>query len=223
MDNPGRLERRGGVDDGPDDPVGVDVARNCTIGIRRLDRRSRVGAAMLVEIPPRNPVLHRDDRRFVLAERRDVGSDSADLVRLDGEDHDVLRTSVSSLVECGSAADHLRAVLADDSHPGASNGVEVRATRDERDVLTGGGQPPADVAANRTRTDDGDLHGRARSGRSTKIASSAATKFMIAATTKTPRHPAADAPIRLLNGTTSDATPLATYSKPALADAKRRP
>ena len=101
--------------------------------------------------------------------------------------------------------------------PFAANGVEVRAARDERDVFAGRGEPSADVAADRSRADDRDLHAgsiargrtRARSGLSTKSASTAATRFMIAATTNTPCHPPADAPITLLSGTSSDATPLA--------------
>ena len=46
---------------------------------------------------------------------------------------------------------------------------------------------------------------------------------MIAAVMNTPRHPAADAPIKLLSGTSNEATPFATYNNPEFADANFRP
>jgi len=69
----------------------------------------------------------------------DVLGNRANLVRLDGKDDDVLRTGVAHFVEyfyrCGSTLD---AVFTDDTHSGATNGLEIRAPRDERHVLTSG-------------------------------------------------------------------------------------
>src|SRR5262249_4967263 len=52
-----------GVDYAADHARGIDVARNAAVGIRGRDPFAFVLAAVLVEIPPRDPVLHRHDRR----------------------------------------------------------------------------------------------------------------------------------------------------------------
>src|ERR1044071_4162191 len=101
----------------------------------------------------------------------------------------------------------------------AANRVEISSAGDERDVFACCRQPPADISADRTRTNNCDLHARIRNGFKTNTASSAAARFMIAAATNTPRHPAEEAPIKLLSGTRRDATPFATYSNPEFAEA----
>ena len=108
------------------------------------------------------------------------------------------------------ARDRLRAVLSDDAHSVAANGLKICAAGDERDVLSGCREPSAYIATDCPCTNDRDLHARARNGFKTNIANNAATRFMTAAVMNTPRHPAADAPIKLLSGTSNEATPFAT-------------
>ncbi len=75
--------------------------------------------------------------------------------------------------------------------PFFANRIEVRAARDERDVLTRRRQPPAEIPADRTCANDRDLHrvveagdavdtNRARIGLSSTNAMIAATMFMTA-------------------------------------------
>jgi len=157
----------------------------------------------------------------------DVLSDRANLVRLDGKDDDVLRTGVAHFVEYGDrGGSALDAVFTDDTHSGATNRLEIRASRDERHVFTSGAQPTSDVSADRSRTDDRYLHAsltRFRSGLRTRTASSADRMFIAAVVMNTPSHPNSDAAITLLSGTRSEATPFAVYNRPALADAYRLP
>ena len=118
-------------------------------------------SALFVEVPPRNPVLHREDRRVVAAERVEVAGDRGDLMRLHGEDDEILHAGVGcSLMRGDRAGDDLESVFADDAHAALANRVEIGAARDEGHVLAGGGEPSAHVSADCSGADDRDLHAR---------------------------------------------------------------
>ncbi len=141
---------------------GSIVLRDRSVGVGGVNGASVELAALFMEVPPRNAVLHRDDRRLVVAEWREAWGDCRHLVRLDCEDDDLLHAGVGRVLVRGHGACHdLEPVLADHAHSVLANGVEVGAARDERHVFTGGGEPSAHVSADRTSADDRDLHASA--------------------------------------------------------------
>jgi hypothetical protein len=77
---------------------------------------------------------------------------------LDGEDHIVDRTDLARIVGGGRhARSHVKvAVDALDVEAVGSHGVEVGTPSDEADVVTGRGQPPAEVPADPPGTPDSD-------------------------------------------------------------------
>src|SRR5262249_35013867 len=140
----------------------------------------------------------------------------------------------------------LRSILENHLHPSALNRVQVRAARDEGDLFPGSREQPADVSADRTGADHGDLHFAsfmlvaltttgdavsaeltarmcARSGLRMNNAIAAAMKFEMLAARNTLRHPPPDAAITLVSGTSSAAVPFAVYSSPAFALANFEP
>src|SRR5207247_2720414 len=123
-------------------------------------------AAVLVEIPPGDAVLHRDDRGVGAAEMLDVAGDRRDLMRLDGQQHDVLLARIARALDrtrVRPLRGDLGAVFPDHAHALRANGVEVRAACDERDVFASRSKPSAEVAADRSRADDRDSSHNCRS------------------------------------------------------------
>jgi hypothetical protein len=96
---------------------------------------------------------------IVIAEVFQIFRDSGDLMRFHGEQHDVLRSGILHVLH-GAHVRRARlfAILADDGDAVRADGVEVRAARDHRDVFTCCRQPSAEIASDRSRSDDGDFH-----------------------------------------------------------------
>src|SRR5207253_1501934 len=129
-----------GIHHRADDSACVDRTPDRSVWVGRVDRGSLVRTAMFLEIPPGDSVLHRYDRRGVVAEISDVLRDRANLMRLDRKDDDILRSGVAHLVEDRDAVGRsLTRVLADDAHSRATNRLEICASRDERHVLARSG------------------------------------------------------------------------------------
>ncbi len=162
------------------------------VGIGRDDRRAVVHAAVLLEVPPRNAVLHGDDAGGVVAEVMELGRDRRYLVRLDGEQHDVVRAGLARVVGRRDAVrGHFLPVFERHAHAVRTDRREVRPPRDQRDGFAGGGEQGSEVSADGAGADHRDLHLRirARSGLSTMSAIPAAAKLRTLATMKTVRQP----------------------------------
>ena len=80
------------------------------------------------------------------------------VVELHGEEHHVGRPELARVV-AGPHAREVRVALgARQPQPVATEGVEMRATRHERDIAPRLRQPPAEVAADASRSEHDDLH-----------------------------------------------------------------
>ncbi len=87
------------------------------------------------------------------------------LMRFQGEDHEVLRPR-GGVIRRGMDVRYglLAAVAHHQTNAARLQRIEVRAARDEGDVLAGVREPRPDVAANRSDTDDRYLHSRLARG-----------------------------------------------------------
>ena len=93
-----------------------------------------------------------------MAEGAQLGGEGADLMGLDGQEHDVVGTGLAGRRHRGTASHDHSAILEDDGHSAGPDCLEVGAPGDEGDLLAGGGEGAAEVAADRPGADDRDRH-----------------------------------------------------------------
>ena len=142
LDDAGRDHRGRRVDDAAEDARGIDGLRDGARRIGGLDREAFVFAAVTLEIPPRDAVLHRDQHGVRVQERAAArAAIGVDLMRFDGEDDEVL---LAGLVEVGGrlhafAAD-FRAVVRDQPQAVFADRGEMDAARDDGDFVARRGQ-----------------------------------------------------------------------------------
>ena len=87
--------------------------------------------------------------------------DGRDLMRLHAEDHDILRSGLGQARgRLDARRDAVGAVGHPEPHAARPDRLQVRAARDERDVLARQRELDADVAADRTGADDAEFHRR---------------------------------------------------------------
>jgi hypothetical protein len=115
-----------------------------------------------LEIPPRQTVLNGDHRRIVVKERWKCGDDPTDLMRFERENHNVDGADRIEIVGYGGMRREI-ATFAMDPYAVRLHRAHMFAPRHERDVRTGVRQRGADVRADRTGSDDRDLHALASS------------------------------------------------------------
>ena len=99
MDDARRGDGRGGVHDAADEAAGVDLLGQDAGRVERLQSLVVVLAAQLLEIPPRQPVLHRHDHGIGAEQGVDVARGLIEIMRLDREDDEVLLAGVGRLVD----------------------------------------------------------------------------------------------------------------------------
>ena len=87
-----------GVGDAADDPVGRDVALDGAVRVERLEPPALERPGQLLEEPPGHAVLDRDDDRALVVQRLQPIGDRGDLVRLQRQDDDVLRSEGGQVV-----------------------------------------------------------------------------------------------------------------------------
>jgi hypothetical protein len=83
------------VHDAADDPLGRNLVGDCCRWGQRCAPAARQRAAMVVEVPEGNAVLHRHDHGLGSEELGQVVGHGLDLMRLHRQDHDVLRAGFS--------------------------------------------------------------------------------------------------------------------------------
>ena len=103
-------------------------------------------------------ILQRQDDGAGRGERREHRERRAVVVGLDGEEHQVLRAHVRRRVGC-AGVDRELATRRADGQPTLTNGRQVRAAREERDLVSGARQQGAVIAADGSGSDDSDPHG----------------------------------------------------------------
>ena len=126
-------------------------------GIDALEPMALVRAAVLEEIPPGNAVLRCQHHRRRGEDRRDVGCDRGELVRLDPEHDEVGAAGFGDAVGRLDAGDDLLAALLEHETARADR-LQLLAAGDDGDALAGRGKPGRDVAADRACPNDGDVH-----------------------------------------------------------------
>ena len=108
-----------------------------------------------------DPVQERDDRGVGAEQRRTLPGRVLQIVVLGGEQHDVDRAHVAWRIRRQGGADvQIAGVGAQHRYPVRADGGQVRATGDQRDLLTGGGEAGAVVGSDAPGTHDRDSHHR---------------------------------------------------------------
>ncbi|MNG14001.1 hypothetical protein D3C84_977220 [compost metagenome] len=119
----------------------------------------RQRAALLLEVPVGDAVLHGHDHGVGAEELGQLRHHRLDLVRLHCQDHDVLRAGLLVAVGGLYLVRHLLAALgADELEAVGGDGVQVLAPHDESDVLPGQRELGAHQAADRAGADHCNLH-----------------------------------------------------------------
>ena len=155
----GRDELGRRVHDAADDALGGNLRADESARIDVFHHAPGKLAAVLVEVPVRDAVLHRDDDRLRSEQHRHIVRDRLDLVRLHRQNHDVMRTGVGIVVRRPHLArDVFTTVVHHELDAVAANRLEIRATYDECDVLACERELRADIAADGTCSNDRDLH-----------------------------------------------------------------
>ncbi len=134
LDEAGRRERRRDVGDATDD--------------RRFpELRRQLGGAIHAVLQRQNRCVGADHRRDARQRRRVV-------VRLDRDNHHVDRTDPARIFFGAGPHREVTEHRAADLEAALPHRRQMRAARDERDVMTGAGELRAVIAADGTRTED---------------------------------------------------------------------
>ena len=91
-DDPRRLQFGRRVNDTANDPFGFDIGCNDPVGIDRFNATFFEGIAVPLEVPLGDAVLRRNDDRRVVKQRAQQWRDGGQLVRLHGNDDDIVRS-----------------------------------------------------------------------------------------------------------------------------------
>jgi hypothetical protein len=110
-------------------------------------------------VPPVHPVLQRDHRGGRADERRDGLGGLRGIVLIDREDDEVGGANRRRVIGRGNASQVQVAIGARKPQALRPQGRQMRAARDEMNILAGGGEARAEIAADAARSHDGDLHG----------------------------------------------------------------
>ena len=155
---------RGGIRNAADDPVRVDGTVEHAAGIDGLDDAPGVLAAELLEVPPGDAVLQGDHGRFGAEEHRQVVDDGRDLVRLEGQQHQVVGIEVADAVRGRQIAGDQLLLGLHQPQAARPDGGQVRSARNHGHPVSGVRQTHGHVAADGAGADDADLHGRGHTG-----------------------------------------------------------
>ena len=214
VDDPRRGENGCGVHHAANDPCRIDEPADRAIRIRGTHARSVVFTTVSLEVPPGNAILHRHDGGVGVTKVMKFGRYLTNLMRLDRQQHHILRAGVAHRRACHRAPrPHFAAILELHPHTLFTDGLEICSARDERDVFIGSREQPSQVTADGAGTNHRNFHAmpfmRVRRGLSSSNAMKAATKFMALAARNTVCQPPVVAPMTLAIGTSRAAIPFA--------------
>ena len=154
-----RLHDVGGkIGDRTDHPARLDGRDYGPTRVDTLEAKPLELATMVLEVPPRDAVLRAHDDGVGPEERRQLGGQPGQAVRLHPEKDHIGRSDDSQVAD-DLGADFEITVCRDHPQPTLLHGVEVRAPREEHDIGSGAGKPRADVPADGTGPCNDDLHG----------------------------------------------------------------
>ena len=111
-----------------------------------------------VEVPPRDSVLARHDRRTVMEERLHPVGDFPRLVGLETDDHVILGTDLAGVFG-GKDRDRVAPPGAVETEPPCPDGVQMGSARDRGyGYAVNAGEPNGKIAADGSCAVDTDLH-----------------------------------------------------------------
>jgi hypothetical protein len=147
-DDTGPGDARCRVDHAADDARRIDGGGDAALRIGGAHDLAFILAAMALEIPPGNAVLHRDQHGVVVEQRGQLIGDGLDLVGLDAEDDQVLLAGAADVVGGVQIACNLAGVVFHDQFKTMSaDGVEVRAAGTYRHFMAGFGKLHGQISA----------------------------------------------------------------------------
>src|SRR5690606_1016759 len=148
------------IDDAAEDAARIDGRLDLAARIDAFDRLVGVrNIALALEIPPRNPVLHRDDDGVLVQNLVQIGQNGLDLMGFHTQNHHVLRTGIVPGAGANVFRHALRAVVLDQLHAVGANGFEIGATNDDSNViLAAQGESHRDQTTDRAGADYAYFH-----------------------------------------------------------------
>ena len=145
------------IDDAADHARGIYVFGNLSAGIDRFKLPSFPLAAVTIEVPPGNTVLHAYYRCFRSNQRSEVWGHRRQTVCLKGQDHDIGDASLRRIIgrrdariEVSDLAAHANSMLL--------HRAQMRAARDQGHILTGFSKHGADEGPDGAGADYGKFH-----------------------------------------------------------------
>ena len=137
----------------------VDVACDHAPWIHGSKRPAQVGAGQLMEVPPRNTVLHRHNAGVAMHQMAQIGGDGRYLVRLHAEDHKILHTGLCNHISDARRA-HVQfvAALFNQRHPAGGYRSQIGTTQNQAHFMTTQRKLDTQHAANGAGSHDTNLH-----------------------------------------------------------------
>ena len=159
VDHAGGDDFRRRIDHAADNVSDVDFGREHAAGVDGFNDTAVELAAVLLEIPPRNPVLQRHQHRL-RAEQLPQGVDHRrDLMRLERQYDDVLRPGIGHVLCRARVRDDLLGpVFVDELQAVSLDRFEMGAARDQRHIVSCEREPDAEKTADGAGADDADFH-----------------------------------------------------------------
>ena len=157
LDNARTHGLAGGIDHASDGALRTDQLPLPRARVDRFERPALQRSAVLVEIPPRNTVHRRDEGGVVAQKGREERSAFVRLLRLERADHVVLRTELARIVARRNARD-LFLAFDPEPEPAFPDCLEVSATGDHADIISGERQFDREIATDGASAKHADLH-----------------------------------------------------------------
>ena len=104
----------GWIGDATDNPIRVDGLEEHSSGIHRLNDPIGILASQLLEVPPRNAILQRHQRRVGPEQHRELIDDGSNLMSLQSEQHHILRPEVCDPIGSDQVTCHQRLLRFDE-------------------------------------------------------------------------------------------------------------
>ena len=141
---------------------GLDGRGDPAVGVAGRQGRAGQCATPIVEKPPGQAVERGDHAGVRPQQRRDAGRCPRQAVALERDDHRVLRAKIGRIVAGGEFED-MAGVAAAQCQAVGANRRQVRAARDQADLMAGLGQARTDGAADGAGAENANAHQRVRS------------------------------------------------------------
>src|SRR5438105_11612298 len=159
LHDPGGDELGGRIHHAADDFLRGNQPRDDTARVHAAHHAAGPFTAVVMEIPVGDAVLHGHHDGVGAVQMRHIVGDGLELVGFDGENDQLLCARGNAVPGGRDVARHLLGAVGEDEPDAAAlHRLEIRPARDEGDPFARQRELRADVTADGTATDDGDLH-----------------------------------------------------------------